>query len=125
VNHPHIVAYLNAFVLILAGSYSFFSNPERPLTALIGPIVGIIIALMAPAMKKGNRTIAHILVGLTLIFAVMTGVMAYNSGKIDDIEKRERRIIVFSIMSLASFGATGYYVARFISINKQKKNLSL
>ncbi len=123
-NNPHIIAYINAIVLVIAGSYSFFSNPERPLTALIGPIVGIIIASMAPAMKKGNRVIAHILVGITFIFAIMTGVMAFNSGKIDDAEKRERRIIVFTLMSVASFGATGYYIARFVNIKKSQKALA-
>ncbi|MBX3043478.1 MAG: hypothetical protein KIT33_05050 [Candidatus Kapabacteria bacterium] len=120
-NNPHIVAYINGIILLIAGSYSFFSNPERPLTALIGPIVGLIIIAMAPAMQKGNRLIAHILVGITFVFALTTGAMAINSGKVEDIEKRQRRIAVFSTMSIACLGATGYYVARFINIKKSQK----
>jgi hypothetical protein len=122
--YPHIVAYINSAVLIGAGLFSFFSNPERPLTALIGPAVGIIIALMAPAMKNGNKIIAHILVGITFIFAVQTGYMAFKSGSVDDAEKRNRRIAVFTIMSVASFGATGYYLARFIRIKQNSKLVS-
>jgi len=101
--------------------FSYFSNPERPATAFIAPVIGIILALLTPAMKKGNRVVSHLIVGLTFIFTIVTAIMAFNSGKVEDESKRSRRIAVFSIMSVAGLGATGYYVARFVNIKKNEK----
>ena len=119
-NKPHIIAAINGAILIGIGLFSYFSNPERPFTALIGPIVGIILLLAIPAIKKSNKTIAHIIAVLTLIFGLMSGYLGLKSLNIEDAEKRDRRILVFSVMSASSLLATGYYVARFILIKKGK-----
>lgn len=119
-NKPHIIAAINGAILIGVGLFSFFSNPERPFTALIGPIVGLILLLSYPAMKKSNKTIAHIVAAITLIFGLMAGYLGIKSLNIDDAEKRNRRIAVFAIMSSSSLLATGYYTARFIMIKKGK-----
>jgi len=120
INNPHYITIANGLILLIAGLFSFFSNPERPMTALIGPIVGLILLALSPMVKKANKTVAHIVAGLTIIFAIVTGIMAFNSGKIEDIEKRIRRIAVFSIMSVSSFAATGLYTYRFIKIKNSK-----
>ena len=119
-NNPHIIAVINGIILVIAGLFSFFVNPERPVTALIAPVAGIIIIILSPAMKKGNKLISHIIAGLTLIFAIQTAIMAFSSSKIEDSEKRNRRVAVFSIMSLSCFAATSLYTARFINIRKAK-----
>lgn len=119
---PHLIAIFSGIILIITGFYSFFSNDERPLTALIGPLVGLIFIASSPAIKKENKTISHIIVVLTLVFGVMTGIMAYNSSKLPDGEERERRIQVFSSMAITCIGAFGYYVYGFIEKKKIETN---
>ena len=119
--NPHIITIINGIILIAAGLFSYFSNPERPFTALIGPIIGIILVGLSPFIKKGNKTIAHFVALITLLFAIQTGIMAFNSKNVEDIEKRNRRIAVFSIMSLSCFAATGLYTYRFIALKKEKE----
>lgn len=119
-NNPHYITIANGLILIIAGLFSYFSNPERPMTALIGPIVGLILIGLSPMVKKLNRTVAHIVAGITILFAIVTGIMAINSGKIEDQEKRNRRIAVFSIMSVSSLAATGLYTYRFIKLKQSK-----
>ncbi len=120
-NKPHIVVLVNGIILILVGLFSYFANPERPFTALIGPIVGIIMALSYPYMKKSNKTVAHVIAALTLIFGLMAGYLGFKSLSIEDVEKRARRIAVFSVMSVTSLLATGYYTTRFIMIKQGKE----
>ncbi len=115
---PHLITIVNGFILIVAGLFSFFSNPERPFTALIAPAVGIILLILSIYVKKANKTVAHIVAGLTLLFAIQTGYMAITSTKVEDMEKRNRRVTVFSIMSLSCLAATGLYGYRFVKIKR-------
>lgn len=117
---PHLVNLFTAFVLIAAGIFSYFSNPLRPPTALIGVGLGAILLVMTGALKKNNKIVAHIVVVLTLIFGIMTASMALKSRNEQDLEKRNRRMLVFGVMSATCLVATGFYVAGFIDKRKQR-----
>ncbi len=118
---PHLINFITAFVLVCAGLFSYFSNPLRPPTALIGVGLGLILLAMTPGLKSNNKIIAHVVVVLTLVFAIMTASMALKSRTEPDLEKRNRRLMVFGVMSLTCFAATGFYVAGFIDKRKQRQ----
>ncbi len=107
-----------ALVVLLAGMYSYLTNPERPATALIAPFFGLMLLLTTDALRKEKKTAAHVVVVLTLLFGILTASMAFSSRKVDDPEKRARRVLVFSAMSLACLGASGYYVYGFLQRRK-------
>jgi len=117
---PHITAIFSGLILVAVGMFSFFANESRPLTALIGPIVGLFFIFSAPAIKKENKLVAHIVVGLTFLFAIVTGYMAYSSTNMEPGEIRERRIQVFSAMAITCTGAFAYYINGFISRKKEE-----
>lgn len=122
-NKPHIINFLNGLVLTLASLFSYFSNPVRPFTALIGAIIGIGLISLTNYIINGNRTVAHILVGVTFVFALTTGFMGFkssNNAELDE-ETRSRRMSVFAIMSGSCLGATGYYILGFIDRKKKMK----
>lgn len=118
---PHKVNIAIAAVLIAAGSFSYFSNPERPFTALIGPIIGVILLLLTPLIIKGNKVISHLIVILSFAFGVQTGIMAFQSLNHENEDARPRRIAVFSIMSAGCLIGTGFYIAGFVQRKKELK----
>lgn len=123
INKPHIVNFMNGMVLTLVSLFSYFSNPARPFTALIGAIVGIGLISLTSYIIKGNKTVAHILVGVTFLFAITTGIMGFKSSKNPELDEltRSRRMIVFAIMSGSCLGSTGYYIMGFIDRKKRMK----
>ena len=120
-NKQHIVNAVNGIILIAVGLFAYFSNESRPLTALIGPIFGLIFLASTSGMKKADKTIAHIVAGLTLLFFIACVVQFILSIGFPDEIARQRRLFSFGIMALSNLGATIYYVKRFIWIKKQKE----
>lgn len=132
VETPHIANNIHASVLIGCGLTSFFFNEKRPKTALIAPAVGSALLLMSPALKAGNRNIAHAAVGLTSVLAVTTGQMLTKelwpkkeAGATFPKEVHNRRAAVFGTMTLTGLAAVGVYVAGFIAKRKKMKSAIL
>lgn len=123
-NKPHYVNFINSLILILASNYSYFSNTQRPMTALIGAFLGLVLIGLTNFIIQGNRHVAHLIVLVTLIFSITTGVMGYKSSNNPELdeETKSRRVTVFAIMSASCLAATGYYIMGFI---ERKKNMKL
>jgi hypothetical protein len=62
---PHFVNLLNAFVLVILGGWGYLEK-DAP-TALIPVFIGGILWLQTDKMKAGDKTAAHIAVGLTVL----------------------------------------------------------
>lgn len=120
-NKQHIVNFINGLVLIVVGLVSFFLNETRPITALIGPIFGVIFLVSTKGMKEANKTIAHIVATLTLLFLIACIIQFVLSLDFPDIIARQRRLISFGTMGVSNLIAITYYVRRFIWIKKQSR----
>ena len=120
---PDIVTLVTGLVLVAAGLFSYFSNENRPPTALIGPIVGAILMACYPGVKNANKIVAHVVVVLTLLFGLISLQMFFNSYGNDELDEmtRNRRVMVFAIMAVACLTATALYVAGFIQKRKERK----
>ena len=71
----------NAVILIALGIYGYTIPPHSP-TALIAPVIGIILLALAYPVKKENHIAAHIavgLTGLTFIAFIIVGIMRMNT----------------------------------------------
>ncbi len=66
---------LNAFVLIASGLYGYFgitgTDGNHSLTALIPAAFGVLFLVMHKGVANSNKTIAHIVVLLTLVLLIM------------------------------------------------------
>jgi hypothetical protein len=62
---PHFVNLLNALVLIILGGWGYMEK-DAP-TALIPVFIGGILWLQTDKIKAGDKTAAHIAVGLTVL----------------------------------------------------------
>ncbi len=123
IKRPDLITLITGAILIIAGLYSYFANDNRPPTALIGPIVGAILVACYTGVKNSNKTIAHVVVVLTLLFGLISIQMFTNSlgNEALDEATRQRRVIVFAIMGAACIGATVIYVLGFIQKRKERK----
>ncbi|MBX3102609.1 MAG: hypothetical protein KF690_08880 [Bacteroidetes bacterium] len=118
---PFVINIITALVLVAAGLYSYLSNESRPATALIGPGLGVLLLLATPWMKKEHPVVAHIVVLLTLVFAIVSIYMAIKSTSVTDPAVMQRRILVFSVMAAACLWATLMYVLGFIEKKKARR----
>lgn len=100
-------------ILILAGLASYLLNPERPVTALIGPFVGVIILFLSIGLGKGRNSSFWASLALSILFGIMTANMAIKSYGLDDGDTKTRRIFVFWTMSIATLGNAGYLISKF------------
>ena len=126
VDRPDIANSTNAAILIGGGLTSYLLNEKRPKTALIPPVAGSALLLLNPGIKTGDKTVAHVAVGLTSALTIMTGLLLAKSvapaaqlkytGQV-----RTRRATIFGLMTLSGVAAAGVYVAGFIQKRRNKE----
>lgn len=112
---PYIVNTLNSILLIVIGSWAYFSSETPSVTALIPVIAGILLLMITPGFKKGNRVIAHIAVIITLI--ILIGLVKPLTGALG----REDQLAVFRVvlMMASSVFAMIVFVKSFIDARRK------
>jgi hypothetical protein len=65
---PHFINLLNAIVMVVLGGWAYLDK-DAP-TALIPVFIGAILWLQTDKIKAGDKTAAHIAVGLTALAAI-------------------------------------------------------
>lgn len=114
---PYLINLLNASILVILGSWAYFSSDNPSFTALIPVFTGFILLIITPGFKKGNRILAHVAVALTLL--ILIGLIKPLSGAIgrsDDLG-----IARVLIMMLSSLIAMFVFIKSFISARKDSK----
>ncbi|MCB8998888.1 MAG: hypothetical protein H6540_09675 [Bacteroidales bacterium] len=115
---PYFINGVNAVVLIILGSWAYLGSDSPSPTALIPVFGGLILLILTPSFKKGNRVVAHIAVTLTLILLIglikpLTGAIGRN-----DFLGIARVII----MMLSSAAAMFYFIRSFVEARKNPSN---
>lgn len=98
----------NAAVLIAIGIYGYFTSGSP--TALISPVIGIILFIFAFPVKKENHVITHIGVALTLLTAVVFFIVGFILPN-----------TLVLIMAIVSLFATVLYVMDFLRRKKERE----
>jgi predicted membrane-bound mannosyltransferase len=101
----------NAFVLIVLGIYGYFSSGSP--TALIAPAIGIVLIALAFPTKNENKTAAHIVVGLTLVSAIIFFITAFM-----------RNNMIVLVMAIITFLALIMYILDFARRKKLREESS-
>jgi hypothetical protein len=81
---PYKANFINALLLILLGCWGYFGSNTPSVTALIPVFAGIVLLILTPFFKNGNRLAAHVAVGLTFLllialFKPLTGAIERSS----------------------------------------------
>ena len=67
---PYQALVANGIVITLLGLWGYFASQNPSPTALIPVVFGLLFLSAAPAMKRENKIIAHIVVLFTLLLLV-------------------------------------------------------
>lgn len=111
---PFIASGTNALLLIILGSWGYFSSQTPSFTALIPVFFGLVLLVFVSGLKKENKTIAHIVVVLTVL--VLIGLIKPLMGSISRNDSAATvRVIV---MMLSSVFALITFVQSFIAARK-------
>ncbi|MDH3648900.1 MAG: hypothetical protein OEQ53_04410 [Saprospiraceae bacterium] len=113
---PYLANLLTAVVAIAMSLWAYLGSDDPSMTALIPAAFGLIFLALAPAFKKENRIVVHVIVVLTLLlfialFRPLSGVLA----KQDTIG-----ILRVGLMMVVAFVAMVVYVKSFIDARKKR-----
>ena len=111
---PYLINLINAIVLIALGSWAYFTSEHPSVTALIPVFAGIILIVITPGFKGGNRVLAHIAVVLTLL--ILIGLIKPLTGSIRRSDSLA--ILRVSVMIITSLIAMIIFVRSFISARR-------
>ena len=104
------VMLFNSIVLILLGFISYFDSNVKSWTALIAPVVGIILFFLSFPTRKEKHVPAHIGVVLTLLVAIALIVPIIRTGSPYAIA-----------MCAMSFVSVIFYVMNFMKRKKERE----
>lgn len=114
----HQISAISGVIILLLGGYHLVASPAASASSYIIPAIGVLFLGASPAIKKDNRTVAHIVVVFTLVLAAFSGYKAYQASLLTDETLRETEIQVFSALAISCTGAFIYYLQGFIERKK-------
>lgn len=118
---PYIINLINAIVLIAIGTWGYFGSETPSKTALIPVFLGIVLLLVTPQFRKGNKVIAHIAVILTLfIFLALFKPLTGAIGRNDSIAMYRVIVMMFSSLVALIFFIKSFIDARIVRKNQAK-----
>ena len=115
---PYIASLINVIILISMGAWGYFESDTRAVTALIPVIIGVILLIINPGVKKENKVIAHIAVLLTLI--ILLGLVMPLFGSIQ--RQNSLAILRVLLMILSTAWALKSFIQSFIAARKARES---
>lgn len=115
--HPYIVNTLNALVLIVTGIILYILNPAHPITALVPPLLGVLLLAATYHLRKHNRFVFHTVTALTL-FAGVVFLAQINTTTFE----WNQETTLLTVMGVSCFIAVAFYVGTFIKERRLRNN---
>jgi len=109
----HSALLFNGIILILLGTVGYFMSDVKSATAFIGPVIGLILVLLASPVKNNNKTAAHIGAVLTLIAVIAFFIVG--------IKRNNTYVIIMAVTSLISLIML---IMGFIRRKKERQSIS-
>lgn len=114
---PYLINLINAIILIAMGAWSYLGSDTPSKTALIPVFFGIVLFIVTPQFRKGNRVIAHIAVILTLfIFIALFKPLTGAINRSDSLAIS--RVVIMMVSSLL---ALIIFIKSFVDARIKKK----
>jgi hypothetical protein len=115
---PYQVNIFHSIALIVTGLLGYFLSEKPSPTTFIPVVFGVVLIAMNSGLKKENKTIAHLVVLLTLLIAV--ALVMPLKGAIGRGETGP--IIRVAFMIFASVVALVMYIMSFIAARKARNS---
>ena len=113
---PYIASLANAIILIVFGLWGYYTSANPSPTAFIPVVIGGFIIALNSGVKKENKTVAHIVVVLTLL--VLGGLIKPLTGAFG--RNDTMAIYRVSTMILSTLWAMVIFVKSFIDARKKQ-----
>jgi Na+/H+ antiporter NhaD/arsenite permease-like protein len=107
----------NSSILIVVGLLGYFMSNKPSPTAFIPVVAGIILLAMNSGLKKEHKTIAHVVVLLTLLLFISLIMPLKGAMKREDTGG----IIRVGLMVLSSAVAFALYIKNFVDARKARQ----
>jgi hypothetical protein len=108
---------INAIMLIIMGLWGYFGSCNPSITAMIPVYAGVVLLLFTKGLQAGNKTIAHIVVVITLL--ILIALFKPLSGAIS--RNDTAAIIRVSLMIFTSFVAMVFYIKSFVDARRKRE----
>jgi len=112
----HTASLVNAILLILLGTWGYFSSDNPSFTALIPVIAGVILIFLNKGIRTSNKVVGHIAVLITLI--ILIGLVKPLTGSLERDDMMA--ILRVLIMMASTLFALIIFVREFIQLRKSK-----
>lgn len=113
----HVASLFNALVLIGLGLWGYFGSETPSNTALIPVVIGGILLLLNPGVRRENKMIAHIAVVLTVL--ILAGLVMPLKGSIGRGDTMG--IIRVGVMLFTTVIAMIAFIRSFIAARKARE----
>ncbi|MEM6671908.1 MAG: hypothetical protein AAF726_03640 [Planctomycetota bacterium] len=113
----HTASLLNAILLVSLSGWGYFTSETPSPTALIPAIIGVLLLLMNPGVKRHNKAIAHVAVLLTLI--VLLGLVMPLRGAMERDDSAA--LIRVAVMMASTVIAMIFFVKSFIDARRARE----
>ncbi len=113
----HQASLINALLLISMGLWAYFAAESAPKTAFVPVGFGVALLALNPGIKKENKVVAHIAVGLTLL--VLLALIMPLVGSIR--RGNEMAVIRVALMMASAAVAMVFFVKSFRDARRQAK----
>ena len=114
---PYSSSLVNAVVLIAAGVWDYLVTSELTLTSLMPVMAGLVLFLLNGGLRRENKTIAHLVVVLTLLVVLVLIIPLVSSvGRSDGMA-----VLRIGLMILSGIPALVYFIRSFIQARKNRE----
>ncbi|VGO22774.1 hypothetical protein [Pontiella sulfatireligans] len=113
----HIASLINALILVGFGLWGYLGSETPSKTALIPVVIGVLLLLLSPSVKKENKIVAHIAVLLTLlILGGLVKPLTAALGREDSMA-----VMRVSVMMVSTVAALVFFIKSFIDVRRARK----
>ncbi|CAI8281408.1 MAG: Uncharacterised protein [Owenweeksia sp. TMED14] len=111
------VSLINAFTLIIVGSWGYIDSDSKAITALIPVIIGVILLAFNNGVKKENKMASHIAVLLT--FMILLGLIKPLLGTLERSNLLATARVI--LMMVSTIWAMVIFIQSFIVARKARE----
>jgi hypothetical protein len=113
---PFVANLIYGILLVLLSVWGYTASENPSATAFIPIGFGVVLLALTPGMKKQNKTVAHVVVVLTVL--VLGGLVKPLLGAMDRADNiAMARVIVMMVWGLV---ALGVYIKSFVDARRNK-----
>lgn len=113
---PYVANLIYGILLVMLSLWGYTASESPSATAFIPTALGVVLLALTPAMKKGNKTVAHIVVVVTVL--VLGGLVKPLLGALD----RADNMAIARVFLMMAWGVLALivYIKSFVDARRSR-----